>query len=165
MCDYESKAVFARKVTELFPVEVVAKLEALEIFTMSDLSFSAAALPGQCSEEKFLESVSKPILGENAPLGQVARLKKLYWQSCALATSSLIATSTASQHRDGPIDVPPEELAERRSRIEAKYLRGSPSERLKPSATLISRCITMAETGKLRYCRGTSALISLKRSR
>ena len=124
---YESKAVLASKVTELLPVEVVAKLEASEIFTMSDLSFSAAALPGQCTEEKFLESVSKPIFGANAPLGRVARLMKLHWQSCAIATSSLVATSTVSQHREGPIDVPPEELAEPRSRIEAKYLRRSSS--------------------------------------
>ena len=145
----DSAAVFAERLATLGFQHAAPKFAAAGLSTLGDLAFCSDFKPGG-DASAFTATVVTPILGDQPSLGDVSKLRRLYYEAFSVAAADMEHKAGGSSD-SAPRTVPAAELEARRERVAAAL----PSLRLvgalDVSDALLQRCLNIVDSKAFRY--------------
>jgi hypothetical protein len=150
MTSIESAAAFANRARTIgISVDVLDALTAGGVATFGSFAFCCPYVPGQPDEEPFKAAVHQ-LLGRDATMGESAGLRRLYYESHALALADMKSKIDRTEN-DEPKSLPAPErevrLRDQKTRLAGVVI--TPSTQ--PSNSLVDRCFQQLDDQIIKY--------------
>jgi hypothetical protein len=150
MVSIESNAAFNSRARAIgLSDEIIQAINAGGIATFGTFAFCCPYVPGQPDEEPFKIAMTT-LLGREATLGESAGLRRLYYESHAMALSEMKSKVDRTES-DEPKALP---AAEREARLRAQRARLTGviiTPATQPSNALVDRCFQQLEDQIIKY--------------
>ena len=118
--------------------------------TFGSFAFSCSHSPGSGDEAAFLRDVVTPLAGVNPEPGQLAALRRLFFEAFTMACSDLKGRLERGDN-ESPKKLPRVEREDRVESVRARLPGAKLREEREPGASVVEHFAQCAEDGVLRY--------------